>query len=97
MGINVARMRKNATQNAVANASAATCSPRSRTCTQLTLAAGIRRTVLALREPPVFVDCEGVELLQHAGVEIVEIPALADQVRAVNAGVLGDWSSEASM
>lgn len=63
---------------------------RPRTCTQLILATGIRRVVLALREPPVFVDCQGVELLQHAGVEIVEIPALADQVRAVNARVLGD-------
>jgi pyrimidine deaminase RibD-like protein len=63
------------------------CSARSsrpRTCTQLILAAGIGRVVFAWREPRLFVDCEGAELLAAAGVEVVELPELADQVRAVN-------------
>ena len=62
---------------------------RPRTCTQLILAAGIRRVVLALREPPIFVECHGVELLDQAGVEVIELPDLADEVRAINAHVLG--------
>jgi diaminohydroxyphosphoribosylaminopyrimidine deaminase/5-amino-6-(5-phosphoribosylamino)uracil reductase len=61
---------------------------RSSTCTQLILAAGVSRVVFALREPPLLADCHGVELLQAAGVEVVEIPDLADQVRAVNAHLL---------
>jgi diaminohydroxyphosphoribosylaminopyrimidine deaminase / 5-amino-6-(5-phosphoribosylamino)uracil reductase len=61
---------------------------RPRTCTQLILAAGITRVVFALREPPLLADCHAVELLQAAGVEVVEIPDLADEVRAVNAHLL---------
>ncbi|MFI6761154.1 deaminase [Micromonospora sp. NPDC050417] len=61
---------------------------RPRSCTQLILAAGIRRVVFALREPPLLADCHAVELLQAAGVEVVEIPDLADQVRAVNGHLL---------
>jgi pyrimidine deaminase RibD-like protein len=69
------------------------CSKRSShplTCTQLILAAGIPRVVLAWREPSLFVDCEGVELLQSAGCEVIEIPDLAAEVRAINAHLLGD-------
>ncbi|HEU4948656.1 MAG TPA: deaminase [Kribbella sp.] len=72
------------------------CSERSShplTCTQLILAAGISRVVLAWREPPLFVGCEGVELLQSAGCEVIEIPDLADEVRAINAPLLGDSAS----
>jgi diaminohydroxyphosphoribosylaminopyrimidine deaminase/5-amino-6-(5-phosphoribosylamino)uracil reductase len=58
-------------------------------CAELILAAGITRVVLALREPPLFVTCHGIELLQTAGVEVIEIPELADQVRAINAHLPG--------
>jgi pyrimidine deaminase RibD-like protein len=61
---------------------------RPRTCTELILAAGIPRVVLAWREPSLFVDCEGVELLTAAGLEVVEYPDLADAVRQVNAHLL---------
>jgi diaminohydroxyphosphoribosylaminopyrimidine deaminase/5-amino-6-(5-phosphoribosylamino)uracil reductase len=61
---------------------------RPRTCTQLILAAGIGRVVFALREPPLLADCHAVELLRDAGVEVVEIPDLADEVRTVNAHLL---------
>jgi diaminohydroxyphosphoribosylaminopyrimidine deaminase/5-amino-6-(5-phosphoribosylamino)uracil reductase len=69
------------------------CSKRSShplTCTQLILAAGIPRVVLAWREPNIFVDCEGAELLRAAGCEVLEIPDLAPAVRAVNAHLLDD-------
>jgi diaminohydroxyphosphoribosylaminopyrimidine deaminase/5-amino-6-(5-phosphoribosylamino)uracil reductase len=59
------------------------------TCTELILAAGIRRVVIALREPLVFVDCHGVETLLAGGVEVVEIGEMADRVRDINAHVLG--------
>jgi diaminohydroxyphosphoribosylaminopyrimidine deaminase/5-amino-6-(5-phosphoribosylamino)uracil reductase len=62
---------------------------RPRTCTELIIAAGIRRVVFALREPPVFVECHGIELLQQAGVEMIELPDLAGEVRAINRQVLG--------
>lgn len=58
------------------------------TCTDMIIDAGISRVVLALREPPFFVHCEGVRLLREAGVEVVEIPELGDQVLAVNAATL---------
>jgi pyrimidine deaminase RibD-like protein len=44
--------------------------------------------VYALLEPPVFVDCQGVELLRAAGVEVVEMAELAPLVREINARVL---------
>ncbi|WP_433328241.1 deaminase [Spirillospora sp. CA-294931] len=55
-------------------------------CSQLILKAGIPRVVIAWREPSLFVaDCQGVELLEQAGVEVVELPELAEEARAVNA------------
>jgi pyrimidine deaminase RibD-like protein len=69
------------------------CSKRSShplTCTQLILAAGIPRVVLAWREPNIFVDCEGAELLRAASREVIEIPDLAPAVRTVNAHLLDD-------
>lgn len=59
-------------------------------CTDLILAAGIRRVVFAWREPTVFVDCQGAEKLRAAGVTIVEIDDLVERVRKVNAHLLND-------
>ncbi len=57
---------------------------RPRTCTQLILAAGIRRVVFAMREPPLFVPGDGAEKLEAGGATIVELPELAPAVRAIN-------------
>jgi 5-amino-6-(5-phosphoribosylamino)uracil reductase len=68
------------------------CSPRSsrpRSCTDLVLAAGIPRVVLALREPALLAVCDGADRLRAAGVEVVELPGLAPAVREVNAHLLG--------
>jgi diaminohydroxyphosphoribosylaminopyrimidine deaminase/5-amino-6-(5-phosphoribosylamino)uracil reductase len=68
------------------------CSKRSShpvTCTQLIISAGIPRVVLAWREPTIFVDCEGVELLRAANIDVVEIAELADEVKQINAHLLG--------
>ncbi len=61
---------------------------RPRTCTELIIEGGIRRVVFAWREPVLFVDCEGVEIMRRAGLDVVEVPALAAAVRAVNAHLL---------
>jgi diaminohydroxyphosphoribosylaminopyrimidine deaminase/5-amino-6-(5-phosphoribosylamino)uracil reductase len=58
-------------------------------CTELILVSGIRRVVLALREPLHFADCTGVETLRAHGIEVLEIPELGESVRDVNAHVMG--------
>lgn len=58
------------------------------TCTQLIITARISRVVLAWREPTIFVDCEGVELLRAANIDVVEIAELADEVKQINAHLL---------
>jgi len=70
---------------------------RPRSCTQLILATrsatrggdasdgGIRRVVVAWREPSLFVaDCQGVELLVRAGVEVTELGEFAELAKAPN-------------
>jgi pyrimidine deaminase RibD-like protein len=58
------------------------------TCTELIVAAGIERVVFAWREPAVFVDGTGAELLQAAGVDVVELPELAEAAREPNQHLL---------
>ncbi|MFI9105806.1 deaminase [Streptomyces fildesensis] len=63
---------------------------RPRTCTQLVLASGVRRVVIAWKEPSLFVDdCVGVETLREAGVTVVELSDMANQARAVNLHLRG--------
>lgn len=54
------------------------------TCTQHVLDAGIPRIVYAWREPPIFVDCVGAEILAEAGREVIHIEELADLARKPN-------------
>jgi diaminohydroxyphosphoribosylaminopyrimidine deaminase/5-amino-6-(5-phosphoribosylamino)uracil reductase len=62
---------------------------RPRTCVRLILDAGIRRVVVAWREPDLFVaHARGCELLAAAGVEVVEIAELAPLARAANTHLL---------
>jgi 5-amino-6-(5-phosphoribosylamino)uracil reductase len=67
------------------------CSPRASrplNCTDLILAAGIPRVVFALREPALLARCDGADRLRAAGVEVLELPELADRVRSVNIHLL---------
>ena len=58
---------------------------RPRTCTELIIAAGLRRAVIAWREPALFVaDCQGIELLTRAGIGVTELPELAADAAAPN-------------
>jgi pyrimidine deaminase RibD-like protein len=64
------------------------CSQRSsrpRTCTELIIAAGLRRVVIAWREPALFVaNCQGVELLTRAGITVTELAEFAADAAAPN-------------
>lgn len=54
-------------------------------CAERILAAGIRRVVIAWREPATFVDnVVGVERLSAHGVEVVELADLADEAMSMN-------------
>src|SRR6516162_8717440 len=56
---------------------------RPRTCTQLIIASGIQRVVIAWREPSLFVpDCQGYELLEQAALQVAELPGLAELAAA---------------
>jgi riboflavin-specific deaminase-like protein len=58
------------------------------TCVQHIVAAGIPRVVFAWREPRLFTDGRGEQLLRAAGLAVTEVPALADRAAAVNAHLL---------
>lgn len=63
------------------------CSTRSSrpvTCTQHILNAHIPRVVYAWREPSLFVDCVGDEMLRDAGLEVIYVPELTDAAREPN-------------
>ena len=58
---------------------------RPQTCTQLIIASWIRRVVIAWREPSLFVvNCQGVELLTQAGLDVTEMPSFAAEAAAPN-------------
>lgn len=59
-----------------------------RACTTRILDAGIARVVFAMREPPVFVEGQGAEILADAGVEVLELGAEAPLVAQINAHLL---------
>ena len=61
---------------------------RPRSCAELIVAAGVRRVVLAWREPPVFVPGGGADWLRERGVEVTELPELAGAARAINSHLL---------
>jgi pyrimidine deaminase RibD-like protein len=58
---------------------------RPHTCTELIIAAGLRRVVIAWREPALFVaDAQGYELLTAAGIAVTELPEFAADAMAPN-------------
>jgi diaminohydroxyphosphoribosylaminopyrimidine deaminase/5-amino-6-(5-phosphoribosylamino)uracil reductase len=63
---------------------------RPRSCADLIIEAGLRRVVIAWREPPVFAPGGGAALLASAGITVLEIADLGPRARAVNAALLGE-------
>ncbi len=63
---------------------------RPQTCTQLIIGAGLRRVVIAWREPALFVaDARGCELLAGAGIAVTELPEFAADAIAPNRHLVG--------
>ncbi|MFG2089773.1 MULTISPECIES: dCMP deaminase [unclassified Spirillospora] len=61
---------------------------RPRTCAELIVASGARRVVFAWREPALFTEGTGAEILAAAGIELTELPSLAARAREPNAHLL---------
>jgi pyrimidine deaminase RibD-like protein len=59
-------------------------------CARLILRSGIRRVVIAWREPPVFQPGGGAPWLIDHGVTVIELPDLAPAARAINRWLLPD-------
>jgi pyrimidine deaminase RibD-like protein len=57
-------------------------------CAQLVAEAGLRRVVIAWREPPLFVPGGGTAWLADRGVTVIDLPELADEARSVNRHLL---------
>ncbi len=57
-------------------------------CAALIAAAGLRRVVIAWREPPLFVPGGGAVWLAAHGVTVIELPELAAAAKSVNAHLL---------
>jgi riboflavin-specific deaminase-like protein len=57
-------------------------------CSQLIIAAGLRRVVYAWREPPLLAAGGGGQQLRAAGVIVIEVPELAPEARRVNAHIV---------
>jgi pyrimidine deaminase RibD-like protein len=57
-------------------------------CTELIIRHGFARVVFALREPTRFVECNCVERLADAGVEVTELPMFGDEVKRANSHIL---------
>lgn len=54
-------------------------------CAQLMIRSGIKRCVIAWREPDLFVsNVVGVELMREAGIEVVELPEYAEKALEPN-------------
>lgn len=58
-------------------------------CCDLISRAGIRRVVFGMREPPIFVDGRGAEVLFELGIEVIEVNGMDGEVREINAHLLG--------
>ena len=57
-------------------------------CSQLIIAAGLRRVVYAWREPPLLAAGGGGRQLRAAGAIVIEVPELAPEARRINAHII---------
>ncbi|HTS98232.1 MAG TPA: deaminase [Streptosporangiaceae bacterium] len=62
---------------------------RPRSCAELIMDARIPRVVIAWLEPPLLAEGGGAGALRRHGVDVVEIPWLAELARSVNAHLVG--------
>lgn len=48
-------------------------------CADALIAAGVKRCIIGVNEPPDFVNCEGAEKLKTAGIEVIWLPGMQDE------------------
>ncbi len=65
-------------------------------CADLIVSSGIRRVVIAWREPPIFVPGGGAVRMRRAGVAVAVVPELAAAAKAINAHLLADLAVPAA-
>ncbi|KAJ1649261.1 hypothetical protein IWQ61_009597 [Dispira simplex] len=85
----------NPNDNALTNATMYTtmepCSTRlsgNTSCTERIIQAGLTRVVLGVKEPDNFVQCEGIRLLQAAGIRVDYLTGFEQECLAPNAHIL---------
>ncbi|KAI8974110.1 cytidine deaminase-like protein [Pilobolus umbonatus] len=57
-------------------------------CCDRILKSKIKRVVLGVKEPPNLVQCQGIQLLQQQGIEVLMVPDLEEQCLAPNKHIL---------
>jgi len=57
-------------------------------CTQRILDHEIVRVVFGVKEPTHFVACQGVDILQQAGVQVLHLAEYSDECLAVNSHIV---------
>lgn len=58
-------------------------------CSEIIIRHGFSKVVFAYYEPAHFVDCDGRQMLENAGIDVVVIEDLAGEVEAINSHILG--------
>ncbi len=59
-----------------------------KSCTQLLIENRFKRVVFIVKEPDCFVECNGVNLLREAGIEVNINDELAESVRMINKHII---------
>ncbi|KAI7898329.1 cytidine deaminase-like protein [Cokeromyces recurvatus] len=59
-----------------------------RSCTSRIIEAKLKRVVLGVREPPNLVNCEGIQLLEKEGIQVLIVPNVEEACLAPNQHIL---------
>jgi pyrimidine deaminase RibD-like protein len=61
-----------------------------RPCASRIIEAKMKRVVIGVREPPNLVNCEGINLLEREGIQVVIVPNVQEACLAPNQHILKD-------
>ncbi|KAJ1961101.1 hypothetical protein IWQ62_003987 [Dispira parvispora] len=95
-----ANPKDNALTNATMYTTMEPCSTRlsgNTPCTERIIRAGLARVVLGVKEPDNFVQCEGVRLLQAAGIRVDYLAGFEQECLAPNSHILNVPTNSASL
>ncbi|KAH8556294.1 cytidine deaminase-like protein, partial [Umbelopsis sp. PMI_123] len=69
-------------ENAVCYTTMEPCSKRlsgNKPCVERLIEAKVKKVIMGIKEPPNFVECSGVDLLQQAGIEVFVVPGVEEE------------------